>query len=200
MDADEDGVSSSGARGALLRGPVSVWCCVQHLVGAGTCVYCACCLRRADFQPQLHYVKSNSTLIYNTTCCIDWLWGRKWPSSHGHGPCCSFLSNTHTVRAHPACPCKVHFLCRTKWALSLKGLNRCVHTDLRPVGSLFSLYRGALICRVRVSERRALQGPPLCFYLSTSSPNQNPLRLAQVAHRLLYWCMYLEEQRCPLSA
>lgn len=50
-----------------------------------------------------------------------------------------------------------------------------------------------------VSERRALQGPPLCFYLSTSSPI-NPEWLAQVAHRPLYWCMYLRPGAAQRSA
>lgn len=63
-------------------------------------------------------------------------------------------THTHTLtgtnlRAHPACPCERSVVCRTKWALSMKWFNRCVLTDLRPVGSLFSVYRGVLICRVR---------------------------------------------------
>ena len=38
--------------------------------------------------------------------------------------------------------------------------------------SLFGIPRSVNMPR-EVSKRRALQGPPLCFYLSTSSPNQN---------------------------
>ena len=59
-------------------------------------------------------------------------------------------THTHTLARASSLPLrKVRFVCRTKWALSLNWFNRCVLTDLRPVGSLFSVYRGVLMCRVR---------------------------------------------------
>lgn len=57
-------------------------------------------------------------------------------------------TDTRCAHTRPALQ-RLSFLGRTKWSHSLNGLNRCVLTDPRPVGSLASVYRGALICRVR---------------------------------------------------
>lgn len=104
---------------------------VRHLVGAAMCVYCASCLRL-----QLHYVDTQASFITRHVALSD---GR---DANGLLPTATVRvaafypsANIHTHARAPSTPLrKVHF-CRTKWALN--GLNRCVHTDPRPVGSLF---------------------------------------------------------------
>lgn len=76
--------------------------------------------------------------------------------------------STHAVREHVACLQKVPSVRRTKSVFAVNGVNRRAFTDRRAV------FFGTPGCAhlSRVSMRRALRGPPLCFYLSTSPPSQ----------------------------
>lgn len=123
---------------------------------------------RADVSgPQLHHADSNT--VWFTTRRVA-LKAMRTQVAFFPRPRLSISPSmsTHAVRAHVACLQKVPSVRRTKWVLAVNGVNRRAFTDRRAV------FFGTPGCAhlSRVSMRRALRGPPLCFYLSTSPPSQ----------------------------
>lgn len=143
--------------------------CVRHLFGARMCVYCASCLGATGYSI-IMWTATQASFITHVALTDERDANGLLPTATAR--VAAFYSSAH-MHARTLNPrlWNVHFL-QNKWALN--GLNRCVLTDSRSVGSLLLVHRGTLKSYVAWGAREALAlGPPLCFYLSTSSPNQN---------------------------